>query len=587
MIILGISCFYHDSAATLINNGKIIAAAQEERFSREKGDERFPHHSIQYCLNQAGISLSEVNEVVFYEKPFLKFERLVETYLHIAPRGLKSFLTAMPSWLDKKLNQKKLLREEFRKHFKFVPKNILFNEHHLSHASSAFFASPFSRAAVLCLDGVGEWATTSAWSGDGENLTPLWSISFPHSLGLLYSTFTHYCGFKINSGEYKLMGLAPFGKPEYCDLIKKNLIHIFDDGSYALNLKYFGFLDDLVATNSDFEQLFGRKARRPEAPLDVFYKDIAASIQSVLTDTVIGLVRKIKSDTQAENLCLAGGVALNCVTNGVLASQNIFKDIWIQPAAGDAGGSLGAALSLHYLGHKKKRIFPTIDQMQGAFLGPSFSDREIESALKSTTLKYQCLDSEHLYQQVAELLAEGQVVGWFRGRMEFGPRALGSRSILANPLVPGMQSKLNLKIKFREGFRPFAPIVTEESYSKYFSLALRNEYMLLVSTVIDPELMPAITHVDGSARVQTIKRETSPETHALLKAFSKKTGHEVLINTSFNVRGEPIVCKPSEAIDCFVNTDIDVLVMENFLITKLDNPNIRRDNQWCEKFKLD
>ncbi len=587
MRILGISCFYHDSAAALLEDGVIVAAAQEERFSRVKGDERFPTDSIRFCLDQAGISIDQVDEIVFYEKPLLKFERIIETYLNVVPAGLISYLTAMPSWLQKKLNQKKLLKSEFKKNFNFTPAHIFFSAHHLSHAASAFYASPFEKAAVLCLDGVGEWATTSAWLGDGSKLKSLWEIKFPHSLGLLYSTFTHYCGFKINSGEYKLMGLAPFGKPIYADLIKQKIIRLNPDGSYWLDTTYFGYLDDLVSTTKKFEKLFQMPTRKPESALTDFYKDVSASIQQVLNEAVLALARRLKQDTGADSICLAGGVALNCVANGLLVEQNIFEKIWVQPAAGDAGGALGAALALHYLKNGHQRIINKSDDMQGAFLGPDFSDQQIENCLRKFNLKFEKLDEEITLAATAKMLSESKIVGWFQGRMEYGPRALGSRSILGNPLAANIKSNMNLKIKFRESFRPFAPIVIDEQYDRYFSLRLKNEYMLLISKVKDTDLMPAITHVDGTARVQTIFKQKNKKLYRLLQHFEKLSGHAVLINTSFNVRSEPIVCKPEDAINCFLNTDIDSVVLGNFIVTKMDNPQIKRDSKWHEQFRLD
>lgn len=587
MKILGISCFYHDSAAALVIDGIVVAAAQEERFSRIKGDDRFPAQAIEFCLKFAKLSIDELDIVVFYEKPFLKFERILETHLQTAPIGLKAFLHAMPLWLNKKLNQKKLLRNSFKQSFKLAPKNILFSQHHLSHAASAFFPSPFEKAAVLCLDGVGEWATASAWLGEGNTLKPLWEIRFPHSLGLLYSTFTHYCGFKINSGEYKLMGLAPFGQPRFVSLIKEKLIQLNEDGSYCLNTVYFGFINDLVSTNKKFIQLFGRPPRSSEEPIDDFYKDVAASIQQVLNEAVHNLVLRLKRDTQADSLCLAGGVALNCVSNGLIAEKNIFKNIWIQPAAGDAGGSIGAALAVHYIRNQNSRSPDSLDSMHGSFLGPAYNENQIKIAVSALNLNFEQKTEEDLINDVSDLLASGKIVGWFQGRMEFGPRALGSRSILGNPLDANMKQTMNMKIKFREGFRPFAPIVTLEDYNQYFSLPMQNEYMLLVSQVKNKKLMPAITHVDDSARVQTVNKEKNKKLHDLLRNFAKKTGHPVLINTSFNVRGEPIVCSPDHALNCFFNTDIDALVMENFLIEKCNNRHIKTSGKWHEQFQLD
>ncbi len=589
MKILGLSCYYHDSAAALIDGSQILCAAQEERFTRIKGDESFPKNAIEFCLSSQGLTLHQIDAIVFYEKPLLKFERILETFFNICPRGLKAFLTAMPPWLQKKLNHKKLLRSEFKRHFNFIPQKIYFSEHHLSHAASAFYPSPYTEAAILCLDGVGEWATTSAWRGRDGHISPLWEIHFPHSLGLLYSAFTHYCGFKINSGEYKLMGLASFGKPLYQDLIKTKLIHLNSDGSYWMDKQFFGYTDDLVATNAKFEKLFSRAARKPEDPLDPFYMDIAASIQSVLNEAIVNLALRIKEDTGLENLCLAGGVALNCVSNGLLAKENIFKNIWVQPAAGDAGGALGAALAFYYMNQlpQPRRTPQPQDDMNAAYLGPEFSKQDTLKILKTYRLPFQEFDETELLSKIASLLADNKVIGWFQGRMEFGPRTLGSRSILGNPLDPNMQSKMNMKIKFREGFRPFAPIVTDSSYSRYFSLENKNEYMLFVSPVFDKKLMPSITHVDGTARVQTVFKEKNLRLHKLLEVFAEKTGHPVLINTSFNVRGEPIVCDPEDAIQCFLNTDIDALVLDHCLILKNEEINSRRTKNWHEQFSLD
>jgi carbamoyltransferase len=587
MKILGISCYYHDSAAALIEDGRIVAAAQEERFSRIKGDERFPALAIKYCLEQAQISIQDVDAIVFYEKPFLKFERILETFLNTAPKGIKSFLTAMPVWLQKKLNQKSMLKKEFNKNFSFLPKKIYFSQHHLSHAASTFFPSPYEKAAVLCIDGVGEWATTSAWLGEGADLKPIWEVKFPHSLGLLYATFTYYCGFKINSGEYKLMGLAPFGQPRFADLIKEELITLNEDGSFWLDTSYFGYIDDLTSTNKKFEKLFGRGPRHPEDNMDDFYKDVAASIQVVLNQAVLNLAKKIKVDTGVENLCMAGGVALNCVSNGLLAEKGIFKNIWIQPASGDAGGALGAALAIYYLHYKKQRDINPQDSMSGAYLGPTYQRQQIEKALKKNNLIFSTKSEKDLLEKCSQLLSENKILGWFQGRMEYGPRALGARSILAMATDPKMKSILNLKIKFRESFRPFAPIVKDEDYEKYFSLNLKNEYMLFTSQVKNTSLMPAITHMDFSARVQTVSRYKNERLHDLLTAFADKTGHGVLINTSFNVRGEPIVCTPEDAVACFINTDMDALAIEDFIVIKEDNPHIRRNKRWHEQFKLD
>lgn len=589
MKILGLSCFYHDSAAVLIDDESILAAAQEERFTRIKGDEAFPVNAIRFCLESSGTHFENIDAVVFYEKPLLTFERILENFLYVCPRGLVPFLAASNTWFGKKLNMRGYLKKEFRKHFGEQAKNIklYFSEHHLSHASSAFFPSPFEEAAILCIDGVGEWATTSAWTGKGNQITPLWEIRYPHSQGLLYSAFTYYCGFKINSGEYKLMGLAPFGVPRFKKLIEDNLIRLHEDGSFSLNLNYFGYMDSMYATNDRFHKLFGAPPRLPEAEMTDFYKDMAASIQEVLNEAILHLAMKIKTDTGAKNLCLSGGVSLNCVANGLLAETNLFDHIWIQPAAGDAGGALGAALGYLYLHEKRGREVQVHDLMKGAYLGPSYSRTEILTALEEKGLKFEEKPLGDVLEWAGQQLAENKILGWYQGAMEYGPRALGARSILGNPLDAGMKSKMNMKIKFREGFRPFAPIVTSENYDQYFNLPQKNEYMLLVSSVKNPSLMPAITHVDDTARVQTVYHEKNPVLHRLLKEFAKHSGHPVLINTSFNVRGEPIVCTPENAIDCFINTDIDALVLENFIITKEMNQQLDPEKEWHAQFQLD
>lgn len=589
MRILGVSCFYHDAAAALIDESNILAAAQEERFSRIKGDESFPTEAIRFCLESTGTRLDDLEAVVFYEKPLLTFERILENFLYVCPKGLIPFLMASNTWFSKKLNMRATLRSEFKKHFGDKAKKIkfYFSQHHMSHAASAFFPSPFEEASVLCIDGVGEWSTTSAWTGQGNKLTPLWEIRYPHSLGLLYSAFTYYCGFKINSGEYKLMGLAPFGQPRFKKLIEDNLIRFHEDGSYSLNLSYFGYMDSLYATNERFHRLFGSDPRTPEAEMTDFYKDVAASIQVVLNEAILRLAGKIKADTGLRNLCLAGGVSLNCVANGLLSDAKIFERLWIQPAAGDAGGALGAALGYLHLHCEKPRSVLQTDAMKGSYLGPSYSRDEILAVLKEKELKFIEKKPNEMIQWTAEQLAKNQIIGWYQGAMEYGPRALGSRSILGNPLHSDMKSKMNLKIKFREGFRPFAPIVTSESYKDYFMLDEKNEYMLLISKTKKPELMPAITHVDETARVQTVYSEKNPVLHKLLKEFAQHTGHPVLINTSFNVRGEPIVCTPQNAIECFLNTDIDALVLENFVVTKEMNKEQQAEEGWHAQFKLD
>lgn len=598
MNILGISSYYHDSAAALLKSGRIIAAAQEERFTRKKHDERFPEHAVRYCLKEAGVQWHELDSIVFYDKPILKFERLLDTYLSYAPRGFQSFVTAVPVWLKEKLYLKKTLKRELAsllacKESDLPP--ILFAEHHESHAASAFYPSPYRKAAVLCLDGVGEWATTSAWMGDGAELTPLWQIDFPHSLGLLYSAFTYYLGFKVNSGEYKLMGLAPYGKPIYADLIFDNLIDIKEDGSFRLNMEYFDYCTGLRMTNQKFADLFGGPPRGSETSPTQRDMDIAASIQLVTEDVVLKLARQLQKETGADYLCMAGGVALNCVANGRLLREGIFKDIWIQPAAGDAGGALGAAYAAFHKFRKQGRdYFCDADQMHGSLLGPKFDEAEVVGTLTELGATYTVLDPADLYNTVAQLLSDEKVVGWFQNKMEFGPRALGARSILADPRSRAMQSQLNLKIKFRESFRPFAPAVREEDVGRYFEIDRPSPYMLLVAQVkegrqIKPDEslqglaqlhqirsdIPAVTHVDYSARVQTVNVQSNPEFYQLLSAFDQLTGCPVLVNTSFNVRGEPIVCSPEDAYRCFMGTDMDYLVVGNVLLSKELQTNVK------------
>jgi carbamoyltransferase len=595
--ILGISAYYHDSAAAIVRDGRIIAAAQEERFSRKKHDARFPHHAVQYCLAEAGIRLDAIDSVVFYDKPLLKFERLLETYLLRAPRGLSSFVTAMPVWLREKLYLKRLLRKELAavtdEPWARLPP-LLFTEHHQSHAASAFYASPFQSAAVLCLDGVGEWATTSAWIGNGADLRPLWQINFPDSLGLLYSAFTYYTGFKVNSGEYKLMGLAPYGQPRYADVILDQLLDLKEDGSFKLDMSYFEFETGLQMTGSRFAALFGGPARRPDEPLTERHMDVAASIQLVTEAIMLRLARTLHSETGAENLCLAGGVALNCVANGRLLRESGFRRIWIQPAAGDAGGAIGAALTAWHQYFDGKREAAETDSMRGAYLGPSYTNDEARLALTPFDARCEQLPDEELLPRVAALLAAGSVVGWFSGRMEFGPRALGARSILGDPRNPTMQSTMNLKIKFRESFRPFAPAILAERLSDYFDIECETPYMLLVAavredlrTAVTPaeerlfgieklnvvrSSIPAVTHVDYSARIQTVHQETNPRFHSLLTEFERQTGCPLLVNTSFNVRGEPVVCSPEDAYTCFMTTGMDYLVIENLLFDRAQQP---------------
>jgi carbamoyltransferase len=593
MRILGISAFYHDSAAALISDGKIVAAAQEERFSRKKHDARFPHHAVAYCLGEAGVPLGGLDYVVFYDKPFLKFERLLETYLAFAPRGLRSFRMAMPLWIREKLFQRKLLVEELRRHDAGFDgrSRLLFAEHHQSHAASAFFPSPFEEAAVLTMDGVGEWATTSAAMGRGNRLEIFKEIHFPHSLGLLYSAFTYYTGFKVNSGEYKLMGLAPYGEPKYAQRITDNLIDIKADGSFRLNLAYFDYCTGLTMTNGAFHRLFEGPARRPDEPLTQRHMDLAASIQAVLDEVVVRMTRSLAAETGLENLCLAGGVALNCVANGKVLRDGRFRRIWIQPAAGDAGGALGAALAaFHLFQGQPRRPQAAGDAMKGAYLGPSFTQQEIETRLRAAGARFLVLDHCALLQACVKALVEGQAVGWFQGRMEFGPRALGARSILGDARSPTMQSLLNLKVKYRESFRPFAPAVLREDARDWFDLDADSPYMLLVADVasgrrrpaapdearlfgldrlrIQRSEIPAVTHVDYSARIQTVDRETNPLFHALLSAFRQRTGCPVMVNTSFNVRGEPIVCTPEDAFRCFMGTEIEALAIGNCFLEK-------------------
>jgi len=595
MRILGISAFYHDSAAALVEDGNIVAAAQEERFTRIKHDSSFPHKAVDYCLRQAGARLSQVDHVVFYEKPLPKFERLLETYLSFAPQGFESFRMAMPVWIKEKLFQKSMIRKRLHLIDPDWDGELLFAEHHQSHAASAFFPSPFETAAVLTMDGVGEWPTTSFGIGRDNQIELLREIHFPHSLGLLYSAFTYYTGFKVNSGEYKLMGLAPYGEPTYARQILDHLIEVKPDGSFRLNLEYFNYCVGLTMTNARFDALFGGPPRGSEDLITQRHMDLAASIQAVLEEIVLRMTRSLAEETGLENLCLAGGVALNCVANGKILRDGRFKHIWIQPASGDAGGALGAALAVYYIHLKnQRRIAPTGDSMNGAYLGPEFGDGEIQSRLRAAGAQFERLTTGEMIEACAEDLAAGNAVGWFQGRMEFGPRALGARSILGDPRSPTMQRTLNLKIKFRESFRPFAPAVTRESVADWFELDEDSPYMLLVANVrrdrcismpedaknlfgidklnVPRSDIPAVTHVDYSARIQTVSAETNPLFHALLQAFERRTGCAVLVNTSFNVRGEPIVCTPEDAYRCFMGTEIDTLVVGNCLMRKRDQP---------------
>jgi carbamoyltransferase len=610
--ILGLSAYYHDSAAALLKDGQIVAAAQEERFTRKKHDAGFPRRAIEYCLDEAGVSLAGIDAVIFYDKPLVKFERLLETYLSYAPNGFRSFLAAMPVWLKEKLLLKDTLKRELAElgdcSKKQLPR-LLFSEHHKSHAASAFYPSPFERAAVLCLDGVGEWATTSAWQAEGKSIEPLWEIDFPHSLGLLYSAFTYFTGFKVNSGEYKLMGLAPYGEPKYVQTILDKLIDLKPDGTFRLDMQYFNYCTGLTMTNSRFDSLFGGPPRKPESPLTDREMDIAASIQKVTEEVVLRLARTLHQETGEKYLCLAGGVALNCVSNGRIEREGPFDAIWIQPAAGDAGGALGAAqIAWHeYLDQPRRPVDG--DRMAGSYLGPGFGRDEILSYLDATGAKYTEHPDTELLPQLAELLADEKVIGWFQGRMEFGPRALGARSIIGDPRSTAMQSMMNLKIKYRESFRPFAPSVLAERVSDYFEQAGPSPYMLIVAPVrqdlrltlsaeqqslfgierlklIRSEL-PAITHVDYSARVQTVHRDTNPRYHELIRQFEAKTGCAVLVNTSFNVRGEPIVCTPEDAYRCFMRTEMDYLVLGNFLLAKEQQPRWEHEDDWQEEFELD
>jgi len=610
--ILGISAFYHDSAAALVIDGKIISAAQEERFTRKKHDASYPYNAINFVLKNSNLKLSQIDHIVFYEKPFLKFERLLETYLAFAPKGFSSFCMSMPIWLKEKLFQKKLLYENLKKNdenFKDIDK-INFSEHHYSHAASAFYPSPFKDSVILTLDGVGEWATTTAAIGVDNKIDMIKEIHFPHSLGLLYSAFTYYIGFKVNSGEYKLMGLAPYGEPKFKDIIFKELIDVKEDGSFRLNMKYFNYATGLTMINEKFSNLFGQKTRNPKKNLlNQFHMDIAASIQAVTEYVVLKLAKFLSNETKSKNLCMAGGVALNCVANGKIFKNGIFKNLWLQPAAGDAGGSLGAALAFWYqeLGNKRKPS-STQDEMLGSYLGPSFQNSQIESSLKSLGAVYEKSSEEDLISLVVKEINNGKIIGWFQGRMEFGPRALGARSIIADARSDKMQKELNLKIKFRESFRPFAPSILREDLNDWFELNCDSPYMMLVSNVkknicipmqknekelfgidklnVKRSSIPAVTHIDYSARIQTVHKETNPRYYKLLKKFKEVTNCPILLNTSFNVRGEPIVCNITDAYRCFMGTNLDILVCENFILYK---KNQKKDliKDYKEEFELD
>jgi carbamoyltransferase len=614
MDILGISAFYHDSAACLVRNGEIVAAAQEERFTRKKHDPGFPHCAVEYCLSEAGIGVKDLKYIVFYDKPLIKFERLLETYVGFAPKGIQSFLAAMPVWLKEKLLLRNLLQKEVLAFAPDLDKSqlpeFLFGEHHESHAASAFFPSPYQKAGVLCMDGVGEWATTSSWLGEGNTLTPLWEIPFPHSIGLLYSAFTYYTGFKVNSGEYKVMGLAPYGEPKYVKAIYDHLLDLKPDGTFRMNMEYFNYCTGLTMTSRKFDEIFGGPPRKPETKLGQREMDLARSIQEVTEEVMLRLSQTMHRENGVDYLCLAGGVALNCVGNGRILREGPFKGIWIQPAAGDAGGALGAALSVWYQYENKLRVADNLkDKMKGSYLGPAFTIEEIEGRLKTLGASYRRLEEKDLFEVVAGELAAGKVVGWLQGRMEFGPRSLGGRSILGDARNTTMQSVMNLKIKYRESFRPFAPSVLRERVSDYFNMDCDSPYMLLVAPVvekrrlpIDPKQkglwgidllnvprsdVPAITHIDYSARIQTVHEETNSRYHKLIKAFEEKTGCPVLVNTSFNVRGEPIVCTPEDAYRCFMRTEMDVLVLENWVLKKADQKPLEGDTDWKKEFELD
>ncbi len=608
--ILGISAFYHDSAACILVNGKIVAAAQEERFTRKKHDPNYPHNAIEFVLKYANLKLSEVNQIVFFEKPFLKFERLLETYVAFAPKGFVSFAKAMPLWIKEKLFQKNLLFNKLKEHDSNYKsdENIFFSDHHLSHAASAFFPSPFDEAVILTADGVGEWATTTVAVGKNENLEIKKEIHFPHSLGLLYSAFTYYTGFKVNSGEYKLMGLAPYGNPIYENKVKE-LIDLKEDGTFRLNQKYFNYATGLTMTNKNFDNLFGQKARNlKDEMITQFHMDIAASIQKVTEEIMINLAKSIRNEYGIKNLCLAGGVALNCVANGKILHEKIFDNIWIQPAAGDAGGSLGAALALWHIDQGNKRLVNSNDDMKGSYLGSEFNQNEIEKELKSVGANFETLNYEELIDKTAKFLSNEKAIGWFQGRMEFGPRALGGRSILADPRSNKMQKNLNLKVKFRESFRPFAPSVLREDLSEWFEMNVDSPYMLLVANIssdkkiemtdeqrklfgidklnIKKSEIPAVTHVDYSARIQTVTKNTNIRYYDLISSFKKKTGCPVLVNTSFNVRGEPIVNTPTDAFNCFMGTELDYLVIGNCILDKSkQNPKLKKD--YTKEFELD
>jgi carbamoyltransferase len=604
MDILGISCFYHDSAACLVRDGKIIAAVQEERFTRKKHDPRFPRNAIKYCLEEAGITAKELNYMVYYDKPFLTFDRLLMSYLSVAPKGLRSWLQAMPLWLGQKLHIPNVIKRETG-----YDGEVLFTEHHEAHQASAYYPSPFNAAAILTIDGVGEWATASYGFGNGKDLTILKELHFPDSLGLLYSAFTYFTGFRVNSGEYKLMGLAPYGAPRYKDLILSEMLDLKEDGSIRLNLSYFDFLGGLKMTNRRFAKFFGGPPRKPETEITQREMDIAASIQAVIEEAVLKMANHVYKETNQKNLCLAGGVALNCVANGRLLREGPFDDIWIQPAAGDAGGALGAALSVwhRYLGNARKNDTKH-DRQQGSYLGPSFSEQSTTKFLETNGYVYALLDSGNRAKTIAGLIADGKIVGYMAGRMEFGPRALGARSILGDARRQDTQTVMNLKIKYRESFRPFAPTVLEEKASEYFEIDRPSPYMLLVASVrkerclaqsskdgmpmlerlkVKRSDIPAITHLDYSARLQTVSKRDKPDYHEIISEFEKLTGYAVIVNTSFNVRGEPIICTPEDAYRCFMRTEMDVLIIDNFILFKEKQPTWKEKGDWRNELELD
>ena len=610
-IILGISAFYHDSAATILVDGKIFAAAQEERFTRKKHDSSYPFNAVEFVLNFSNLKLIDVDQIIFYEKPFLKFERLIETYVAFAPKGFKSFSKAMPIWLNEKLFQKKLIFNHLKEHDKNFndESKILFSEHHLSHAASAFYPSPFEEAIILTADGVGEWATTTVAIGKGNKLDIKKELHFPHSLGLLYSAFTYYTGFKVNSGEYKLMGLAPYGQPKYMNLILENLIDLKEDGTFMLDQKYFNYATGLTMTNENFDKLFGEKPRRSEDDeITQFHMDIASSIQKVTEKIMLMLTKSLRDEFKISNLCLAGGVALNCVANGKILEEKIFDNIWVQPASGDAGGSLGAALSLWHIDQENPRVINSLDDMKGSYLGPEYSQSYIENELTKIGANFTVIDEDNLISITADDLANGEAIGWFQGRMEFGPRALGNRSILGDPRSSVMQKNLNLKIKYRESFRPFAPSILREDLEKWFNINVKTPYMLMVANISNDKIIqmsdeekklfgidklnikrseiPAVTHVDYSARIQTVHKETNNKYHRLIESFKEKTGCPILVNTSFNIRGEPIVNTPLNAYSCFMGTDLDKLVIGNCYLEKSKQDQSLKKN-YTKEFELD